>query len=160
MNPQPLFCLHLDCPSRGQENAGNIRVHQSLQDRWRCQTCDTTFAATKTTRFYRLKTDPKSVVCVRTLLAWGTLVQVIGRAFGLEARTVGRWQALAGQIGDEVAQVSGLRRGAKHWRHLLRREKTAYKRPSRNLKHKQNQEQVATKQAELETLQQRGTPPR
>ncbi len=63
----------------------------------------------------------------------------------------------AGQIAEEVAGVYGLRRSAKHWRHLLRREKLAYKRTSRNLKHKQDKEQVATKQTELEALQKRGT---
>lgn len=62
----------------------------------------------------------------------------------------------AGQIAEEVVRVYGIRRSAKHWRHLLRREKLAYKRTSRNLKHKQNPEQVATKQAELEALQKRG----
>lgn len=66
----------------------------------------------------------------------------------------------AGQIAEEVAKVYGIRRGAKHWRHLLRRDKLAYKRTSRNLKHKQNKEQVKTKQAELEALQKRGTPVR
>lgn len=66
----------------------------------------------------------------------------------------------AGQIAEEVARVYGIRRSSKHWRHLLRREKLAYKRTSRNLKHKQNQAQVKTKQAELEALQKRGTPVR
>jgi transposase len=63
----------------------------------------------------------------------------------------------AGQIAEEVGRVYGIRRGAKHWRHLLRREQIAYKRTSRNLKHKQNQEQVQAKQAQLEALQKRGT---
>jgi transposase len=63
----------------------------------------------------------------------------------------------AGQVADEVARIYGIRRGAKHWRHLLRREKLAYKRTSRNLKHKQNHEQVAAKQAQLQALQKRGT---
>lgn len=63
----------------------------------------------------------------------------------------------AAQIAEEVGRVYGIRRGAKHWRHLLRREKLAYKRTSRNLNHKQNQEQLAAKQAELEALQKRGT---
>jgi transposase len=62
----------------------------------------------------------------------------------------------AGQIAQEVARVYGIRCSAKHWRHLLRREKIAYKRTSRNLKHKQNKEQVATKQSELEALKKRG----
>jgi transposase len=66
----------------------------------------------------------------------------------------------AGQIAEEVVGVYGLRRSAKHWRHLLRREKLAYKRTSRNLKHKQDPEQVATKHTELEALQKKGKPGR
>jgi len=66
----------------------------------------------------------------------------------------------AGQIADEVVQVYGIRRSVGQWRRLLRREKLAYKRTSRHLKHKQNQEQVATKKAELEALEKRGSPVR
>lgn len=64
----------------------------------------------------------------------------------------------AGQIAEEVAQVYGLRRSAKQWRRLLRREQFAYKRTRRHLKHKQDPEQVARKQTQLEALQKRGTP--
>jgi transposase len=66
----------------------------------------------------------------------------------------------AGQIAQEVTRVYGIRRSAKQWRRLLRREKLAYKRTSPNLKHKQNQEQVATKTSEVEALEKRGTPVR
>ena len=62
----------------------------------------------------------------------------------------------AGQIALEVARVFGLRRSAKQWRRLLRRADMTYKRTSRNLKHKQDTEQVATKKTELEALQKRG----
>jgi transposase len=64
----------------------------------------------------------------------------------------------AEQIAEEVARVYGLRRSAKQWRRLLRREQMAYKRTSRNLKHKQDPVAVATKQTELEALEKRGTP--
>lgn len=66
----------------------------------------------------------------------------------------------APQIAEAVFQVYGIRRSAKQWRRLLRREKLAYKRTSRNLKHKQNSEQVTTKQTQLEVLKKRGTPAR
>jgi transposase len=64
----------------------------------------------------------------------------------------------AKQIAEEVARLHGLERSAKQFRRLLRREKISYKRTSRNLKHKQKPEQVADKQADLETLQKGGTP--
>jgi transposase-like protein len=96
MNPQPLFCLNLDCPSRGLVNAGNLRVHSSLEGRFRCHTCGATFASNKGTLFYRLKTDPKTVVLVLALLAYGCPLPAIVAAFGLDARTVANWQRKAG----------------------------------------------------------------
>lgn len=66
----------------------------------------------------------------------------------------------AGQIAQEVVRVYGIHRSPKQWRRRLRREKLAYKRTSRNLNHKQDPVQVATKQTELETLEKRGTPRR
>ena len=63
----------------------------------------------------------------------------------------------ADQIALEVERVYGLRRAAKQWRRLLRRQEMTYKRTSRNLKHKQDTAQVATKKTELEALQKRGT---
>jgi len=63
----------------------------------------------------------------------------------------------ARQIAEEVAQVYALGRSPKQWRRVLRREKLGYKRTSRNLKHKQDPAQVATKKAELEALEKRGT---
>ena len=62
----------------------------------------------------------------------------------------------ADQVALEVERVFGLRRSAKQWRRLLRRADLSYKRTSRNLKHKQDTEQVATKKEELEALQKRG----
>jgi transposase len=63
----------------------------------------------------------------------------------------------AGQIAEEVARVYGIRRSVDQWRRLLHRERLAFKRTSRHLKHKQDPEQVAVKKAQLEDLQKRGT---
>jgi len=63
----------------------------------------------------------------------------------------------AGQIAAEVARIYGVRRSVDQWRRLLRRDKLGYKRTSRNLKHKQDPDLVATKKTELEALQKRGT---
>lgn len=63
----------------------------------------------------------------------------------------------AGQIAKEVERVYDICRSPDRWRRLLKREGITYKRTSRNLQHKQNQEQVATKQSALEALQKRGT---
>ncbi len=44
----------------------------------------------------RLQTARDSVVIVLTLLAYGCPVQAVVAAFGLDERTIGRWQARAG----------------------------------------------------------------
>jgi len=66
----------------------------------------------------------------------------------------------AGQIAEEVAKVYGIRRSTDRWRRLLHRERLAFKRTSRNLKHKQDPVQVATKTTALEALEKRGSPAR
>ncbi len=97
MNPQPLFCPNLDCPSRGVQNAGNIRVHDSQRNRWRCTTCRQTFSGRQGTPFYNLKTAEVTVVLVLTLLAFGCPLQAIVAAFGYDERTVACWQERAGK---------------------------------------------------------------
>lgn len=102
MHPQPTFCPNLDCPSRGKEGAGNLRVHDSLRNRWRCRVCNKTFSGRKGTPFYGLKTDPQMVVWVVTLLAFGCPVPAIVAAFGLDERTIADWQKRAGQHCEAV----------------------------------------------------------
>ncbi len=96
MNPQPLFCPNAACPSRGVQGAGNIRVHDSLRNRWRCRTCHKTFSCRQGTPFYGLKTAEKTVVLVLTLLSYGCPLQAIVVAFGFDERTVADWQERAG----------------------------------------------------------------
>lgn len=104
MSPQPLFCLNVDCSSRGKIDEGNIRLHSGLDQRFRCTTCGATFASTKGTLFYRLKTDPKVVVLVLALLAYGCPMPAIVRAFELDARTVTHWQKKAGEHCKQMHQ--------------------------------------------------------
>ena len=104
MNPQPLYCLNLACASRGLQNAGNLVLHNGLQERFRCKTCGTTFVNRKGTLFYRLRTDPQIVICVLILLAWGCPVQAIVHAFHVDERTVKNWQHKAGEHCEQVHQ--------------------------------------------------------
>jgi len=105
MNPQELFC-----PARGQVGKGNIHVH-SLKDK-RClyDVCGKTFATTSGTIFYRLRTNPVTVMLVLTLLAYGCPVQAIVKAFGLDERTVRDWHQRAGhhcqQVHEHVVENS------------------------------------------------------
>ena len=81
MHPQPSFCPHLACPSRGKIADGNLRVHHSLRNRWRCTVCKTTFSGRKGTPFDGLKHDLTRVVQVLTLLSHGCPLQAIVTAF-------------------------------------------------------------------------------
>ena len=108
MNPQVVFCPNLDCPARGQVNAGNISVHSLKEQRYGCDVCETTFVASKGTIFYRLKTDAQVVMIVIALLVNGCPVQAIVAAYGFDERTVKAWWQRAGRHCQQVhEQVIG-----------------------------------------------------
>lgn len=96
MNPQPLFCPNHACASRGVQGAGNIRVHDSLRQRWRCRTCKKTFRATQGTVFHAKKYPPETLVIVITLLSWGCPLQALVAAFHIDERTLHTWREQAG----------------------------------------------------------------
>jgi transposase-like protein len=97
VDPQKQWCHNPDCPARGQVGQGNIRIHSYKEQRYRCWICRRTFAASKGTPFYRLRTAADLVTLVLTLLCHGCPLQAIVAAFGLDERTVGQWQARAGR---------------------------------------------------------------
>jgi transposase-like protein len=76
---------------------GNIHIHSQKEQRYRCETCGRTFAATKGTPFYRLRTAADVVTLVLILLCHGCPLQAIVAAFGLDERTVRHLQARAGR---------------------------------------------------------------
>src|SRR5690349_12485554 len=96
MNPQMVFCPNPDCPATGQVGKGNIGTHSQVEKRYRCRQCGKTFVESRGTAFYRLRTAREIVTVVVTLLAYGCPLQAIVKAFGLDERTVGAWQARAG----------------------------------------------------------------
>lgn len=104
MNPQTQFCHNPQCPARGQVGQGNMRVHSQAEQRYRCTTCGQTFAATKDTPFYRLRTAADVVTLVLTLLSHGCPTQAIVAAFGVDERTVAAWVTRAGQHCQRVQQ--------------------------------------------------------
>lgn len=107
MNPQEIFCLNLDCPARGQKGKGNIGVQSQQDKRYICQECGKTFSARKGSIFYRLHTEPKTVLLVIALLVYGCPLQAIVKAFGFDERTVRNWWQRAGRHceGVHAAQV-------------------------------------------------------
>jgi len=88
MDPQNIFCPNIHCPARGKVGEGNISVHSKKERRYKCNVCNKTFAETKGTVFYRLRTSKEIITMVVTLLAYGCPVQAIVMAFGLDERTV------------------------------------------------------------------------
>ncbi len=97
MNPQEIFCPNMACPARGQTGKGNIHVHSQKDKRFICDVCQETFTISKGTIFYRLHHDPKFVMCVIILLAYGCPLQAIVKAFDLDERTVRDWHERAGK---------------------------------------------------------------
>lgn len=97
MNPLSVFCHNPACSASGKTGLGNMTVHSQKEARYRCSRCGDTFAATKGTALYRLRTPAETVALVLTLLCHGCPIQAIVAAFGFDERTVARWQQGAGQ---------------------------------------------------------------
>lgn len=115
MNPQSVFCPNVECLARGQQGKGNVKVHSQADKRYNCTECNTTFGATKGTLFYGLKTDSVTVMLVLTLLAFGCPTPAIVKAFGLDERTIKKWQVRAGEhceaVHEEIVGKSQLALG-------------------------------------------------
>lgn len=102
MNPHEIFCPNIECPARGQIGKDNIYVHSQKEKRYICAVCNQTFTTTKGTIFFRLRTEPKTVLLVITLLAYGCPIQAIVHGFGFDERTVRDWWQRAGKHGQKV----------------------------------------------------------
>jgi transposase-like protein len=104
MDSQTAFCPNPDCPAKGHEGKGNIRIHSRRDQRYKCTECGQTFTQTKGTPFYRLRHPQELVVWVVTLLAHGCPPQAIVAAFGLDERTVAAWQQRAAAQCQQVQE--------------------------------------------------------
>jgi transposase-like protein len=104
MNPQTPCCHNPQCPARGLRGQGNIRMPSQIERRYRCTTWGQTFAATKGTPFYRLRTPADLVTVVLPLVCQGCPIQAIVAALGLDERPVAAWVTRAGQHGQQMHQ--------------------------------------------------------
>ena len=102
MDPQTQFCPHEACRDKGRRGVGNIRIHSRVEQRYRCTTCGSTFAATRGTPYFRLRRPVALVTVVVTLLRHGCPLQAIVAAFGLDERTVAIWWERAGQHAERL----------------------------------------------------------
>ena len=90
------FCPNVECQSRGQVGQGNIVSHGSKRPRYKCKICGKTFSARAGTALEGIRRSEDDFVKVVTLLAYGTSIQAIVHAFGLDERTVANWRDRAG----------------------------------------------------------------
>src|SRR5215470_3341737 len=104
MDASQVFCPNQECPARGKTGQGNIVVHSRQRPRYRCRTCRKTFSAREGTIFAGLRKPEELIVIVVTLLAYGCPRQAIVHAYGLDERTIARWQERAGAHCQQVHQ--------------------------------------------------------
>ena len=96
MNPHERWCHNRRCRAYGRPGEGHIVIHSQKERRYQCKRCRRTFSQTTDTAFYRMHKPKWLVLAVVTLLAYGCPVQAIVAAFGIDERTVARWQRESG----------------------------------------------------------------
>ena len=102
MDPQRVFCLNMDCPTRGQTGQGNIGVHSQKERRYICHECGDTFVERRGTPLYRLHHAAEVFEIVIALFAYGCPLAAVVAAYGLDERTAADWQKRAGQHSQAV----------------------------------------------------------
>src|SRR5215210_4827592 len=112
MDPHQRFCHNKRCWAYGRAGEGHIVIHSQKERRYRCKRCGRTFAATKGTALYRAHKPHELVATVATLLAYGCPPQAIVAAFGLDERTIYRWQLTSGRqcrrLHEHIVQAGGV----------------------------------------------------
>jgi hypothetical protein len=112
MDPQERFCHNERCWAYGRAGEGHIVIHSREQRRYRCKRCKKTFSETKGTALYRAHKPHELVVIVVSLLAYGCPVQAIVASFGLDERTIARWQRESGhqcqRVHEHIVQAGGV----------------------------------------------------
>jgi transposase-like protein len=96
VNPHEQFCHNKECRAYARKGEGHIVIHSQRERRYQCKRCRRTFSQTTGTALYRLHKPKELVLMVITLLAHGCPLQAIVAAFGLDERTVARWEREAG----------------------------------------------------------------
>src|SRR4051794_21520747 len=96
MDPREQFCHNPRCWAYARRGEGHVVIHSQRERRYQCKRCGKTFSATTGTALYRAHMPHDLVVRVVTLLAYGCPVPAIVAAFGLDERTVARYQREAG----------------------------------------------------------------
>lgn len=104
MDPTTVCCPSLACPARGPTGQGNMGLHAPKEKRCIGTACRKTFATTKGTAWYRLRTAADTVSLVVTLMAHGCPLQALVVAFRVDERTVAAGVRRAGVQGQAVQE--------------------------------------------------------
>lgn len=91
MNLQAVFCPNPGCRDKYVKGKGNIISHGQKRPRCKCTSCGRTFAYTRGTPFFGLRSEVSEIVCVVTLVAYGCPVAAIVAAFERDERTIAHW---------------------------------------------------------------------
>jgi transposase-like protein len=112
MDPHRRFCHNKRCWAYGRVGESHIVIHSQKERRYRCKRCKKTFSETKGTALYRVHKPHELLAIVVTLLAYGCPVQAIVAGFGLDERTVARWQRESGhqcqRLHEHIVQAGGV----------------------------------------------------
>lgn len=102
------FCPNEECQLYAEVDGGNIikygRSKQGVQ-RYRYKGCQTTFAATRGTLFYRKHAPLKDILQTLALLAEGVCISSLSRAKGFKEETILRWLREAARDVEAVEDV-------------------------------------------------------
>ncbi len=96
MDPHTRFCHNERCWAYGRAGEAHVVILSRKERRYKCKRCAKTFSQTRGTVLYRAHKPHELIVTVVTLLAYGCPVQAIVAAFGLDERTIHRWQGESG----------------------------------------------------------------
>src|ERR671912_848404 len=96
MDPHTQWCHNPRCRAYGCLGEDHVVIHSQKECRYQCKSCRRTFTETRDTPFYRMHKPKWLVVAVVTLLAHGCPLQAIVAAFGIDERTLARWQRESG----------------------------------------------------------------
>ena len=96
MDPRQQWCHNPSCRAYGRLGEDHVVIHSQKERRYQCKRCRRTFTETTDTPFYRMHKPKWLVVAMVTLLAHGCPLQAIVAAFGIDERTLARWQRESG----------------------------------------------------------------
>jgi len=105
------FCPDETCPDFGkrqgnqQHNIIKYGKTRAGRQRYKCKTCDGTFAETKGTIFYRRRTSEDEIIDTLALIAEGNRISSLARTKGHKEDTIIDWIREAGQHAEAIEEV-------------------------------------------------------